>query len=73
MKFSIIEIILFFQSRCNINQKHRIGGVIVSVLVSSAIDRGFEPRSDQTKEYEIGICCFSAKSFNMYLIIKTIL
>jgi hypothetical protein len=39
----------------------RIGGVIVCVLASSAIYRGFEPRSGQTKDYEIGICCFSAK------------
>ena len=41
--------------------RNRIGGVIVSVLFSSAVDRGFEPRSGQTKAYEIGICCFSAK------------
>ena len=34
---------------------------MVSVLVSSAVDRGFEPRSGQTKDCEIGICCFSAK------------
>jgi hypothetical protein len=27
----------------------------------SAADHGFEPRSGQTKDYEIGICCFSAK------------
>jgi hypothetical protein len=40
---------------------NRIGGVMVSVLASSAVDRGFEPRSGQTKDYEIGICCFSAK------------
>jgi hypothetical protein len=39
---------------------NRIGGVMVSVLTSGVVDRGFEPRSDQTKEYEIGICCFSA-------------
>jgi hypothetical protein len=25
------------------------------------LDRGFEPRSGQTKDYKIGICCFSAK------------
>ena len=31
------------------------------VLASSVVDRGFEPRSDQTKDYKIGICCFSAK------------
>ena len=40
---------------------NRIGGVMVDVLVSSAVDRGFEPQSGQTKEYGIGICCFSTK------------
>jgi len=39
---------------------NRIGGVMFSVLASSAVDRGLEPRSGQTKDYEIGICCFSA-------------
>ena len=34
---------------------------MVSVLVSSAVDCGFEPRSGQTKDYEFGICCFSGK------------
>jgi hypothetical protein len=34
---------------------------MVSVLATGAVDRGFEPRAGQTKEYEIGICCFSAK------------
>jgi hypothetical protein len=34
---------------------------MVSVLPSSAVDRGFESWSGQTKDYEIGICCFSAK------------
>ena len=33
----------------------------VSVLASSVVDRGFEPRSVQTKNYKINICCFSAK------------
>ena len=33
---------------------------MVSMLSSSAVDRGFEPGSGQTKDYEIGICCFSA-------------
>ena len=32
---------------------------MVSVLASSAVDRGFEPRSGQSKDYKIGICCFS--------------
>ena len=28
---------------------------------SSALDRGFESWSGQTKDYKIGICCFSSK------------
>jgi hypothetical protein len=31
----------------------------LSVFGSSAVYRGFEPRSGQIKDYEIGICCFS--------------
>jgi hypothetical protein len=37
----------------------RIGGVMVSVLALSAVDRGFEHRSGQPKAYKIGIYCFS--------------
>jgi hypothetical protein len=40
---------------------NRIGGVMVVVLASSVVDRGFEPQSGQTKDYNIGICCFSDK------------
>ena len=40
---------------------NRIDGVIVSVFASSAVDRGFEPCSGQTKDYKFGICCFSTK------------
>ena len=36
-------------------------GVIVGVLASSAVDRVFEPLSGQSKDYKIGMCCFSAK------------
>jgi hypothetical protein len=31
------------------------------LFASSAVDFGFEPRSDQTKDYKIGMCCFSAE------------
>jgi hypothetical protein len=34
---------------------------MVSVLASSAVDCGFQPRSGQIKDYNIGICCYSAK------------
>jgi hypothetical protein len=40
---------------------NHIDGVMVSMLICSAVDRGFEPRSGQTKYYEIGIWCFSDK------------
>ena len=36
----------------------RINGVMVSVLSSSVVDRGL--KQGQTKDYEIGICWFSA-------------
>ena len=45
-----------------IGQTNRIGGVIVSMLDSSAVYRGFKPRPDQTKDYEIDICWFPADS-----------
>ena len=41
--------------------ENHISGVIVRVLVSSAVDLGFESRSGHTKDYTIGISRFSAK------------
>jgi hypothetical protein len=29
--------------------------------MSNAVGRAFYPRSGQTKDYKIGICCFSTK------------
>ena len=43
------------------NNKNHINGVMVSMLVSSAVDHGFKPRSGQTNEFKIGIFCFSSK------------
>ena len=34
---------------------------MVSVIASSAVDRGFETWLGQTKDYKISICCLSAK------------
>ena len=34
---------------------------MISVFASSAVDREFEPRSGQTKDNQIGICCFSTQ------------
>jgi hypothetical protein len=52
---------LFDQVLHHTQHKNRDGGVMVSVLASSAVDHGFEPRSGQIKDYKIGICCFSTK------------
>ena len=40
---------------------NRIGGEMVSVLASSAMNLGFESRSGQTKDYSIDLCFFIAK------------
>ena len=34
---------------------------MVSMVVSNVVDRGFEPRSGQIKDYTIVICYFSAE------------
>ena len=49
-------------SRGNINQKHRI---MDSVLASSVIDRGFEPRSGQPSTITL-VCVASTKSTQHY-------
>ena len=40
-----------------------MGDVMVSVLASSSLDRGFQLQSGQTKDYKYGtsICCFSGR------------
>jgi hypothetical protein len=45
--------------RISFTQRHiysfnRISGIMVSVLVSSAVDRGFKPQLGQIKDYKIG-------------------
>ena len=46
----------------NYKQKYCIDGVIVSMLPSSAVDRGFKPGWPRVKPVsKIDICCFSAK------------
>jgi hypothetical protein len=46
---------------------------MASVITSSTVDRGFEPRSGQTKAYKIDICCFSAKHTVLRRMIKDFL
>ena len=50
---------------CHVSQvltlQNCISGVMVGVLISKAIDCDIDPLSCQTKDYKIGIYCFSAK------------
>ena len=48
-------------SSCILYHWNHIGSVMVSVLTLSAVDHRFESWLGQTKDYKIGICCFSAK------------
>jgi hypothetical protein len=54
--FSDSLVLVYHQGRRN-----RKGGVMVSMIGQSVVECGFESRSDQTKNYKIGICSFSAK------------
>ena len=55
------DILAYKQFVAQIHEQSRTGGVMVSELASSVVDRGVEPRSGQTKDYRIGIGCFSVK------------
>ena len=61
--FNGFYIFFFIYNSTWISSYNRIGGVMVNMLASSAVHRGFETRSGQTKDYKIGICCFSAKDW----------
>ena len=43
-----------------------IDDVMVSVVDSSAVDRGFEPWSGLAEDCKNGICCFSAKHASLW-------
>ena len=46
--------------------------VMVSMLASSAVDRGFDPWSGPIKDYIIVICCFSSKPTPQNLLYETL-
>jgi hypothetical protein len=47
--FSFLLYLLTYMASYS-HQNNRIGGVMVGVLTSSAVDRGFEPQSCRTKD-----------------------
>jgi hypothetical protein len=54
----IIYIVILYETS---NLRNRVGVAMVSVGTSSAVDRGFEPQSGETKDYKSGICYFTAR------------
>jgi hypothetical protein len=56
----VLYLILFKVHVYLFNTFHNIGCVMVLVC-SREVDRGFEPRWGQTKDYKIGICCLSGR------------
>jgi len=44
-----------------IRELNCIGGVMDNMLAFSVVDCGFKSQTGKTKDYEIGICCFSTK------------
>ena len=56
---SVSENFLYFY--LILQSTHSIDDVMVSELAWSVVDRELEPWSGQTKDYKIGICCFSTK------------
>ena len=52
------SIFCLYKCICIVN---RICGVMISMLASSTVGRGFDSRTGQTKDYAIGICYFSTK------------
>ena len=59
--FKLIFIPYEKMTRFHWKTTNRTGSVMIIVLASSVVDRGFEHRSDQTKDYKISICCYCAK------------
>jgi hypothetical protein len=43
------------------SNNERIGGIMVCMPTSSAVDRASQTRLGQTKDYNIGTCCFSTR------------
>ena len=63
MHLNIISTV-FYTTKCMFkNMLNRIGGVMVHVFISSTttVNHGFHHRPGQTKDFKIGICCFSVK------------
>jgi hypothetical protein len=55
-----ILVLVHYPQKLFSKEKNRIDGVVVGMVSLDAIDRGCKPRLGQTKDYIIGICCFSA-------------
>jgi hypothetical protein len=60
-KLPLLYICIHYIVTVSSTNRNCIDGGMVSMFTSSVVDRGFEHLSVQTKDYKIGICCFTAK------------
>ena len=58
-------LVKYSQILFNYFEPQDIDSGMVSLLVSSVVDRGLGPQSCQTKDNLIGICCFSVKHITL--------
>jgi hypothetical protein len=59
--YTLIKYSTFKTKPYNISSDNDICGTMVSVLASCVVYRGFECRTNHTKDYNIGFCSFSTK------------
>jgi hypothetical protein len=52
---------LIVEKHCNSKYEKNIG-IVMLMLASGVVDHVFEPWTGQTKDYKIGIGCFSASA-----------
>ena len=57
MVFSIVNFVSFSKKK----KRNFIFVVMISIPASNAVDGGFQLQSVQTNDYDVGMCCFSAK------------
>ena len=53
--------LIFIVKDIFLSYQHRIGSIKVDFFASSTVDCWFDSCSSKTKNYKIGMCCFSSK------------
>ena len=77
------NLLVFFKYKAKTKLLYRYGNILITQkkssnkgyhidgVIGSVVDRALVPRSYQTENYEISICCFSAKHAALSVIIAS--